>query len=599
MGILVESCTSCTKKDEKDEKNGKEEESANNSFPKYSTTEETKELASDKKCKGEITIIEKESDFGKRNSKIHKSSIIIFNNLKDNSPFESYKEVQKITSDTILVSDINDSDNKRLMIIIDIKDIVNDKNKKKELIEDIKDLERMDHPNLNKIFEVYIYEGKIYLICYNPEDDIIKKIKKEKKVEDEKSINIIMNQILNSISYLHKNEIFNIGLKLDKIFINEIILQNKKSKIERKNKSKDNNIESQKKENEESKEKKNIKKQIDVKLLTLGYLNENYDLDKDSLIFYPPQVIEEIEKNNLKKNKYENEKIDEWGCGILMYFLITGEFPFKGEGKEFNSNIKNTVLNLTSPKFDLISDSCVDLLKKLLEKDVNKRINSEDSLNHPFFTGESFIKEEENQEIDLEILKDLLKLTKPKSKFHELINAYLCFNFLDKDEEKKLSNLFRYIDQNHDNVISDEDIIIAFKKNDITYTEEQIKNILNVFDYDQNNLIQYQEFLRVLCNKEKLYNNKNMESVFKAIDTDNNQYINIEDIRRFVPNDEETKNKIEKEFMEPFGMKNEEKMIFSQFCEVIMKNKTYADVNNVKSRIEKAKLNRKINQQIE
>ena len=257
------------------------------------------------------------------------------------------------------------------------------------------------------------------------------------------------------------------------------------------------------------------------------------------------------------------------------------------------------MLNLTSPKFDLISDSCVDLLKKLLEKDVNKRINSEDSLNHPFFTGESFIKEEEKQEIDLEILKDLLKLTKPKSKFHELINAYLCFNFLDKDEEKKLSNLFRYIDQNHDNVISDEDIIIAFKKNDITYTEEQIKNILNVFDYDQNNLIQYQEFLRVLCNKEKLYNNKNMESVFKAIDTDNNQYINIEDIRRFVPNDEETKNKIEKEFMEPFGMKNEEKMIFSQFCEVIMKNKTYADVNNVKSRIEKAKLNRKINQQIE
>ena len=61
-------------------------------------------------------------------------------------------------------------------------------------------------------------------------------------------------------------------------------------------------------------------------------------------------------------------------------------------------------------------------------------------------------------------------------------------------------------------------------------------------------------------------------------------------IQKFVPNDEGIKNKIEKEFMEPFGMKNEDKMIYSQFCEIIINNKTYAEVNNFKSRYQKVKI---------
>ena len=166
----------------------------------------------------------------------------------------------------------------------------------------------------------------------------------------------------------------------------------------------------------------------------------------------------------------------------------------------------------------------------------------------------------------------------------------MCFNFLDKGEEKKLSDLFKYIDQDHNNVISEVDIENAFKKNNIKYTDEHIKNILYVFDYDQSTLIEYQEFLRVLCDKEDLFKEENLKNVFNAIDTDKNNFINIEDIQKFVPNDEGIKNKIEKEFMEPFGMKNEDKMIYSQFCEIIINNKTYAEVNNFKSRYQKVKI---------
>ena len=278
-----------------------------------------------------------------------------------------------------------------------------------------------------------------------------------------------------------------------------------------------------------------------------------------------------------------------------MYYLITGEFPFKGkDGKELFSNIRNVELNFPSPKFDYISKTCKDLIIKLLEKDKNKRINIKECLEHPFFKEDNMKKEEEKklndkieqkeEEIDKELLNNLKFVTKPRSKFHELINRYLCFNFLDKTEEKKLSELFKYIDQDHNNIISQFDIENAFNKNNIEYTDEDIKKILNVFDYDQNTLIQYQEFLRVLCDKEDLFKEENLKRVFDVIDTDNNQYINGKDFQEFIPNDEGTKQKIEKEFMEAFGMKGDDKMIYDQFCEIIKKGKIYSEVNNFKSK---------------
>ena len=81
-----------------------------------------------------------------------------------------------------------------------------------------------------------------------------------------------------------------------------------------------------------------------------------------------------------------------------------------------------------------------------------------------------------------------------------------------------------------------------------------------------------------------------MQNVFNAIDIDKKQYIDIKDIQIFVPKDDETKSKIEKEFTKPFGMKNEDKMIYEQFCKVIRKNKTYTEVNNFKSKFKKIKL---------
>ena len=83
-----------------------------------------------------------------------------------------------------------------------------------------------------------------------------------------------------------------------------------------------------------------------------------------------------------------------------------------------------------------------------------------------------------------------MDIKKPKNKFHEIVIAFLCYYFIDKDEEKKLSDFFQYIDYGHNNVISIENLKHIFDTNSIEYTEEQICHILHVFDYDQNSQIQ-------------------------------------------------------------------------------------------------------------
>ena len=489
----------------------------------------------------------------------------IFTMQFNSNPLEKYKIILKNSPYSKIISLIDNPEITHLMIIIPNKENMRNNEKNDYFLNKVNSLQLLEHTHIFKIYEIYIYDNNYYLICeYIKEKNLIEKI--SSGTLDESITKIIMEQILNSIIYLHEKNIFNIGLKLDEIILFEMTLKAGKIKLlKKKNDQKEVNKDNEDKKGNET------KKKYDIKISTINYLKENYETtDINSLFYYSPEIIEQIEENDLIKNNDNEDVNDEWVCGIIMYYLLSGEFPFKGKKKEeIFSNIKNNNIDFSSQKFEHISISCKDLISKLLEKDKNKRIKANDCMDHSFFTGDKLIENEELDEELLEILKNLLKVKKPASKFHEVIIAYLCLHFLDEEEEKKLSDLFEYIDKDRNNVISEEDIKNAFDKNKIIYTDEDIKNILEVFDYDQNNLIQLQEFLRVLCNKKKLFKHENIESVFNTIDIDKNNYINAEDIKKFVAKDEKAKNKVEKEFMEPFGMKPDDKLLYHHFYQVI------------------------------
>lgn len=73
--------------------------------------------------------------------------------------------------------------------------------------------------------------------------------------------------------------------------------------------------------------------------------------------------------------------VDIWSSGITLYAMLCGCLPFDEESK---TALYEKILACRFPIPKYISTGAADLLRKLLVKDVNKRINVKDILSHPW-----------------------------------------------------------------------------------------------------------------------------------------------------------------------------------------------------------------------
>jgi MAP/microtubule affinity-regulating kinase len=73
-------------------------------------------------------------------------------------------------------------------------------------------------------------------------------------------------------------------------------------------------------------------------------------------------------------NLHADPAFDVWTIGVLLYRLVSGIYPFEGNTY---GEIKKAILthNPTFPQeyFEFISDSCLALIKLMLNKDSSKR----------------------------------------------------------------------------------------------------------------------------------------------------------------------------------------------------------------------------------
>ena len=482
----------------------------------------------------------------------------------------------------------------------------------KEIEREINVLRNLDHPNVMKIYEFLEDEKNYYLIEEYCDGGDLDTILNGKKVYCEFLVKYIMYQILLAINYLHLNNIVHQDIKKKNITI--IILENDKEKEKIKDKAKEILKIFQKKKSEDivynnpitekesifikinedkqiQQELNNSKSFEDLSKKAKAYLNELSKTQVKVIDFgeaiFMAQKKREINDISGTINYLSPElirgqmikELDEWACGILMYHLLVGRFPFDGNTEdEIFDSIQEKPLDLNIDELKNISDECKDLISQLLERNVTKRIKAKDALEHSFFKNglkiDKIVGEMENKQTE-KVLNSWIRLQKKNKQnsgtFKKAVIAYMALNFVEKEEEKKMKNLF-YKLSNGDNkfLINKENFSKTIREVTDSYTDKEISDLFDKLDQNKNGIIEYEEIVRGFSDRKKLLNEKNMKEAFNFFDKDKNGVINWEEISKVVFQNKKMPKIFMKEFLEEIDQKNGNvKINFKDFCKII------------------------------
>ena len=450
-----------------------------------------------------------------------------------------------------------------------------------EINKKIEVLKQLNHPYINKIYEYSITDDFIFIVeDFCSEGNLQDKMDKI-KIFPEFVTKIIMFQIFKSLIYLGSKNLVHGNLKLENILLelNDIDNGNKvnKKKIkfdkDKYLKAIDNDVDLLNKSlgNKKSNYKIDIKQVDSIKMINkkinesqkrvessqvstglrfgslknkeeklkaipnLKYTGSNniYNTGKFETLKYGIK-LNDFNCSNIFNRKssnvknviyYSPEKIknndmdlsDIWACGIIMYYLLSGLFPFSGGNvEEIKQKISLGKFFFDFDKFNGVSEDAKDLIKKCLKVDSSRRISIIGALSHPFFDD---LKDSKIYLEDEKKILENLKNQKERPIFYQMVLTFISYHFNDKQLLHELSRIFYKIDRNTDGKITKEDLCNAYEEAGEKISKDELEEIINMVDFDKNGFIEYEEFIRVCIPEDRLFTNANLKNAFDLFDT--------------------------------------------------------------------------------
>lgn len=245
-------------------------------------------------------------------------------------------------SSVYMASDRNTGDKFAVKVI---KKDKNDMEKSKKFIRrEVKVLSVTDHPNLVKAVDFFSSGGKPHIVMEFVSGGSMRDLIRKKKRLSEEDARPVLRGILEALAYLHELNIVHRDIKPENILM----------------------------------ARPDLPKITDFGLAT--FCNEDKHIH--SVVGTPSYVAPEI-----IRNVPYGPPADIWSCGIVLYFMLSGERPFTGETRE---DIRRSVLagdlRFPSQLFGTSTPEVKHLINLMLSFDQRSRISARDALLHPWLS---------------------------------------------------------------------------------------------------------------------------------------------------------------------------------------------------------------------
>eukprot|EP00884_Botryococcus_braunii_P019876 jgi/Botrbrau1/6572/Bobra.40_2s0035.1 len=120
-----------------------------------------------------------------------------------------------------------------------------------------------------------------------------------------------------------------------------------------------------------------------VKLCDFGYSKHDTNSTADSVVGTNVYMAPEI----LRARPYNAQKVDMWACGVILYTMVFGKYPFPDDDPlEQRRRMINKEIDV--PSTPIVSNGGRELILNILEPDPDRRITMEEVLANPWFLQE-------------------------------------------------------------------------------------------------------------------------------------------------------------------------------------------------------------------